>query len=132
MLLSIVAGNSGDHAHLRLDWNFNNGTSNHSAELNTLYSVDTNILLKVDLLKNNSGAIFRLTSDESILPKHELFIVDTYLQFVSSNGNLTLGSDQFSGCIYGTTISKYPNSCPLQNLAPCHGKGMYIYKFDAM
>ena len=109
--------------------NWKSSTSPQKLLVKPAYSLDSNILMKVEVLHNETGIIVRLTPNpaqgQNILILQEAFLATSLT--ASSGSSITLGSSTFTGCIYSgsqiTITDEVKSTCPLDTWAPCQNSG---------
>jgi hypothetical protein len=106
------------------------GTNLQKTFISPRYSLDSNVLINVDIRPNSTGLLIMLTPDASQV-NGRISAVEKFVKgdLAKLNGrqNLILGSTTFAGCIYNgfqiSVDSKKSLSCPLDDWAPCNNQG---------
>ena len=127
-----IENHASAHSYLKLSWSYNSTVAWKSFLLEPLFSIDSNIYTIIELVFNETGAVFSLRTTKLPSQDKSVFISSSYFNYMSTRRQLHLGSESFNGCIYNgrnINISK-DNYCPLENLAPCSGKGLlFLQKY---
>lgn len=116
---------------LFLSWQYNNSQSSKSVTLMPLYSLNSNIEMKIDFSKNSSGYIFTASSVKTLkkINKLETFIDSRYFSSYEEIKSYHIGSTSFQGCFTGgrnVDIEIHHKDCPLDFGNPCEKKGRYL------
>lgn len=115
---------------LKISWIHND--SLYSTILTPMYSMNLNIKITLELVKNNTGYNFRLSSPESrrfTLDPVQNYIDDQFFQDLNSSNRLIIGSKEFAGCLFGgknINLEEYNTKCPLDFGHPCPNKGKHL------
>lgn len=117
--------------HTVLVLNLNNGAQ--KLLIKPSYSLDSNIFIHLEVSFNKTGIFVRLTPDSTQVASQNILVTESFFQtsipgLKQPKNNITLGSPEFTGCVYSGTQIGIPNqikgSCPLDNWAPCGSLGM--------
>lgn len=115
---------------LQISWNHND--SLYSTKLTPMYSMNLNMKMTLELVKNDTGYNFRLsfTGLKGItLDPVQNYIDDHFFQDLNSSNRLIIGSKDFVGCLFGgenINLQEYNTECPLDFGKPCPNKGKHL------
>ena len=119
------------HTVLVLNWN--DGRSPKRLLVKPAYSLDSNILVHIEVSFNQTGINIRLTPNSAQVAGQNILVTESFFlatvtDYTGQKNNITLGSRAFIGCVYsGAQIvisNQVKSSCPLDNWAPCKNSGM--------
>ena len=115
---------------LQISWNYND--SLYSTKLTPMYSMNLNMKMTLELVKNDTGYNFHLsfTGLKGItLDPVQNYIDDHFFQDLNSSNRLIIGSKDFVGCLFGgenINLQEYNTECPLDFGKPCPNKGKHL------